>query len=172
MLLQLAGLPSANEQPRVSSQNVELVSLVIASVLQAGGFECLHLWLTVWEKLSVTEIKSESKPQVLACMARAFMAFFKVRGTKFERMQDFECQLYLLGVSVSQVRSLFGAAKLFPKGDQLANIAVHGAPLNINGFDDTCITAALKYNSINKVREDVWVARVFVCPLALVNAMM
>ena len=91
-------------------------------------------------------------------------------------MQEFEFRLQLPSVSEFQLRSWFGVAKGFPKADQLASIAVHGAPVHVDGFGDTDITAALAYNNhssvipytnaiISKVHEDVRFGHAFVSPL-------
>ena len=68
-------------------------------------------------------------------------------------MQDFESQLQLSTRNVSgfQVRSWFGVAKGFLEVDQLASIAVHGAPMHANGFGETDITAALTHNNHSSV---------------------
>ena len=132
----------------------------------------------MWGKLSKTKINSESELQMLDRMALAFMVFFQARGRKFERMQEVECQVQLPGVSESPVRSWFGVANGSPKVDQLASIAVHVAPVHVNGSSDTDITAAPTYNNhssvvpctddpIEKVHEDVRFGRFFVSPLRL-----
>lgn len=79
------------------------------------------------------------------------MVLFQVRGRKFERMQDFECQLKLLSVSEPQVRSWLEVATRFPEVDQLPSIAVHGSPVHINGLGDTDITPALTCNHHSSV---------------------
>ena len=70
-------------------------------------------------------------------MAQALINFFHLHGRMFERMQEFELRLQLPSVSEFQPRSWFGVTKGFPKVDQLAGIAVHGAPVHVDGFGDT-----------------------------------
>ena len=105
----------------------------------------------VWGELSDTDIDSESRMQALDDMAQAFVNFFQLRGRKFERMQEFKFRSQLPSVSEFQLRSWFGVAKGFPKIDQLASIAVHGAPVHADGFGDTDIKAALAHNNHSSV---------------------
>ena len=109
--------------------------------------------------------------------------FFLSNGRKFERLREFELQLHLPRVSESQVRSWFGGVKGFPKVNQLASIAAHGAPVHVYGLGDTNITAALEYGNhsnvtpytrdlVNKIHEDVRFGRALVIPLRVANAIL
>ena len=82
-----------------------------------------------------------------------------------------------------QARSWVGVAKGLPNVDNLASIAVHGAPVHAYGFGDIDIPAALAYNNhssvvpytnaiINKVHEGAQFGRALVFPLRLVNGIM
>ena len=108
------------------------------------------------------------------------MFFLQSHGRKFERLRNFESQLHLPRIFESQVRNWFGGVKGFPKVDQLASIAAHGAPVHVNGFGATDTAAALAYEThrsvspytgdiINKIHEDLRFGRAFVFPFRLVN---
>ena len=67
-----------------------------------------------------------------------------------------------------------------PNVNELASIAIHVAPVHVNGFSDTDISASLAYNNhsivvsytnviIHKVHENIRFGRAFFSPLRLVN---
>ena len=78
-------------------------------------------------------------------VAQSYIQYFRVGGSRPECMQAIETALDVPCVKAARIRFWFGRKKGLPRVAQLAAIAEHGAPIDVDGSTD--IGAALAYSN-------------------------
>ena len=109
-------------------------------------------------------VVSHSCASRLECMGRlaqSYIQYFRAGGSRTECMQAIETTLDVPCVKAARIRFWFGRMKGFPRVEQLADIAEHGAPVHVDGSTD--IGAALAYSNHRSVapHSDIILAKLF-----------
>ena len=70
------------------------------------------------------------------------MQYFRASGSRTGCMQANETALDFPRVKAARIRFWFGREKGFPRAEQLAAIAEHGAPVHVEGSTDIGVALA------------------------------
>ena len=86
-----------------------------------------------------------SRLDIMDRVAQSYIQYFRASGSRIGCMQVIETALDVPRVKAAWIRFWFGRKKGFPRVEQLAAIAAHGAPVHVEGSTD--IGAALAYST-------------------------
>ena len=109
----------------------------------------------------VVSHSSASRLEIMGRVAQSYIQYFRASGSRAECMQAIEIALDVPRVKAARIRFWFGRKKGFPRVEQLAAIAEHGAPVHVEGSTD--IGAALAYSNHRSVapHSDIILAKIF-----------
>ena len=109
----------------------------------------------------VVSHSSASRFEIMGRVAQSYIQYFRASGSRIGCMQAIETVLDVPRVKATRIRFWFGRRKGFPRVEQLAAIAEHGAPVHVEGSTD--IGAALAYSNHRGVapHSDIILAKIF-----------
>ena len=109
----------------------------------------------------VVSHSSASRLEIIGPAAQSYTQYFRASGSRIGCMQAIETALDVPRVKAVRIRFWFGQKKGFPRVEQLADIAEHGAHVHIEGSTD--IGAALAYSNHRRVapHSEIIFAKIF-----------
>ena len=109
----------------------------------------------------VVSHSSASRLEFMGRVAQSYIHYFRASSSRPECMQAIETALDVPRVKAARIRFWFERKRGFPRVAQLAAIAEHGAPIDVDGSTD--IGAALAYsNHLSAApHSDIILAKVF-----------
>ena len=82
----------------------------------------------------VVSHSSTSRLEIMGRVAQSYIQYFRASGSRAGCMQAIETALNVRRVKAARIRFWFGRKKGFPRVEQLAAIAEHGAPVHVEGL--------------------------------------